>query len=145
MSERFKICCAVHLILIKDGKILLQRRNNPTKYFCGMLGMPAGHLEANENVYEALKREMKEELDIDVMNSKIVQVMNVNGIIDVYDEYFFVCDYTGEIKNNEENNTSSIGWYDINSEIDELIPYQKYALEKYLESEDNKFTIFGWN
>ena len=49
MEERFKIACAVHFIIIKDGKILLQRRNNPNKYGYGMLGMPAGHLEANEN------------------------------------------------------------------------------------------------
>ena len=105
MTERFKICCAVCLILIKDGKILLQLRNNPNKYGYGMLGMPSGHLEPNENVYDAFKREMKEELDIDVTNSKIVQVMNVNGETDVYDVDYFVCDYTGEIKNNEYRNS----------------------------------------
>lgn len=145
MVERFKIACAVHLILIKDGKILLQRRNNPNKYGYGMLGMPAGHLEANENVYDAFKREMKEELNIDVVNSKIVQVMNLNGDTDVYDAYFFVCEYTGEIKNMEEENIKSLEWADINSDIESLMPYQKYALSKYLESSDNKFTMYGWN
>ncbi len=145
MTERFKICCAVCLILIKDGKILLQLRNNPNKYGYGMLGMPSGHLEPNENVYDAFKREMKEELDIDVTNSKIVQVMNVNGETDVYDVYYFVCDYTGEIKNNESDESKSIGWYDINTEIDKLLSEEKYALEKYLESEENKFTVFGWD
>ncbi len=145
MVERFKIACAVHLILIKDGKILLQRRNNPNKYGYGMLGMPAGHLEANENVYDAFKREMKEELNIDVVNSKIVQVMNLNGDTDVYDAYFFVCEYTGEITNMEEENIKSLEWADINSDIESLMPYQKYALSKYLESSDNKFTMYGWN
>lgn len=145
MVERFKIACAVHLILIKDGKILLQRRNNPNKYGYGMLGMPAGHLEANENVYDAFKREMKEELNIDVVNSKIVQVMNLNGDTDVYDAYFFVCEYTGEITNMEEENIKSLEWADINSDIESLMPYQKYALSKYLESNDNKFTMYGWN
>ena len=45
MGERFKIACAVHLILIKNGKILLQRRGNPNKYGYGMLGMPAGQIQ----------------------------------------------------------------------------------------------------
>ena len=145
MNERFKIACSVHLILIKDGKILLQRRNNPNKYGYGMLGMPAGYLEASENVYDAFKREMKEELDIDVFNSKIVQVMNLKGDTDIYDAYFFICDYNGEIRNNEENNTKSLEWIDINSDIEGLMPYQKYALSKYMESNDNKFTIYGWD
>lgn len=144
MDDKFKIFCAVHLILIKDGKILLQRRNNPNKHGYGMLGMPAGHLEANENVYDAFKREMKEELDIDVTSSEIVQVMNLNGDTGVYDAYFFTCEFTGEIKNMEEDNAKSLEWLDINSDIDKFMPYQKYALSKYLESKDNKFTTFGW-
>mgnify|MGYP002869307412 CR=1 FL=1 len=146
MGERFKIACAVHLILIKDGKILLQRRNNPNKHGYGMLGMPAGHLEANENVYDAFKREMKEELDIDIIDCEIVQVMNLNGDTDVYDAYFFTCDYSGDIKNMEEDNAKSLEWIDINSNIEKLMPYQKYALSKYLENcNDNKFTLYGWN
>lgn len=144
MGERFKIACAVHLILIKNGKILLQRRGNPNKYGYGMLGMPAGHLEPNENVYDALKREMKEELNIDVTSSQIVQVMNLKSDTEVYDAYFFVCEYTGEIKNMEEENIKSLEWMDINSDIENLLLYQKYALSKYLESEDNKFTTYGW-
>ena len=145
MEERFKIACSVHLILIKDDKILLQMRNNPNKYGYGMLGMPAGHLEANENVYDAFKREMKEELGINVTNCKIVQVMNLKGDTDVYDAYFFTCDYLGNIKNMEKENVKSFVWIDINSNIEKLMPYQKYALSKYLESKDNKFTIYGWD
>ena len=145
MSERFKICCAVHLILIKDGKILLQRRNNPNKHGYGMLGMPAGHLEKGENVYDAIKREMKEEIGIDVIDSQIVQVMNLNGDTDVYDAYFFTCTYTNEIKNMEENNVKTLEWHDVFNNIENLMPYQQYALTKYLEDKNNKFTVFGWN
>ena len=145
MKERFKICCAVHLILIKDGKILLQRRSNPNKYGYGMLGMPAGHLEENENVYDAFKREMNEELGIEVTSCEIVQVMNLNGDTDVYDAYFFICDYNGKIENKEEENANALEWHDINSDIEGIMPYQKYALSKYLENNDNKFTTYGCN
>lgn len=145
MNERFKICCAVHLIIINDGKILLQKRNNPNKHGYGTLGMPAGHLEPGENIYEALKREAKEEIDIDVIESKVVQVMNLNGDTDVYDAYFFTCKYTGEIKNMEEENAKSLEWHDIDKPIENLMPYQQYALSEFLENPDNIITTFGWN
>ena len=145
MEERFKIYCAVHLILIKDGKILLQRRTNPNKHGFGMLGMPAGHLEDNENVYDAFKREMKEELNIDVTKSEIVQVMNLKGDTGTYDAYFFTCEYDGEITNNEIENSKQLEWIDVNSPIEKLMPYEAYALEKYLEDKDNKITIYGWD
>ena len=142
--ERYKICCAVHLIMIKDGKILLQRRNNPEKHGYGMLGMPAGHLEPNENVYDAFKREMKEELDIDVTSSEIIQVMNLNGDTDVYDAYFFVCEYNCEIKNMEADNAKTLEWIVVSYNIDKLMPYEQYALNMYLADKNNKFTTFGW-
>lgn len=144
MVDRFKIFCAVNLILIKDGKILLQRRNNPEKYGYGMLGMPGGHLEENENIYDAIKREIKEELNIDLTNIEIVQVMHVKGE-GVYDNYFFTAEYTGEIRNMEKDESKTIEWADLDSGIKDLLPYQRYALDKYLESKDNKFTIYGWD
>ncbi len=143
MEERFKMCCAAHLIMIKDGKILLQKRNNPNKHAYGKLGMPAGHLEPNESIFDTFKREMKEELDIDVTKCEVVQVMNLKGDTDVYDAWFFTCEYTGEIKNMEEENSKLLEWVDISSNIENIMPYQQYALDKYLEGKE-KFTVYGW-
>lgn len=119
---------------------------NPNKHGYGKLGLPAGHLEANENVYEALKREMKEELNIEVENPKLVQVMNLNGYTDVYDAYFFYCEkYIGKIVNVEANNSSSIEWHDLKFPINDLLEYENYALKEYFENPENKFTLFGWD
>ena len=143
--ERFKVCVAVHLILIKDGKILLQRRNNPNKHSYLKLGMPAGHLEKGENVNQAIEREIKEELDITITDYELVQVMNLNGDTDVYDAYFYVCNsYNGEIKNNELDNAKTLEWHDINKPIEDLMEYEQYALNKYLENKNNYFTLYGW-
>ncbi len=50
-------------IIIKDGNILLIRRlKNGQKYYV----FPGGGVEGVENFEEALKREMKEELGIDI-------------------------------------------------------------------------------
>ena len=114
--NRFKICVAVHLIIIENGKILLQRRCNPNKHGYGMLGLPAGHLEINENVYDAMIREAKEELDINLVDFELVQIMNLNGDTDVYDAYFFLAKkYDGIIKNNEVDESKELEWHAISA------------------------------
>ena len=144
--ERFKIFCAVHLMIIKDNKILLQRRNNPNKYGYMKLGMPSGHLEANENVREAMVREVKEELNINLIDFELVNIMNINGEDGVYDGYFFICNnYDGTINNNELENASSLEWHSIDEPIEDLLPYQQYALEKFKENQSLIFTMYGWD
>ena len=74
MKEKF--LSAVHLILIKDDKILLQKRKG-SKLWPGYYALPAGHIDAGETQYDALVREAKEELDIiinpeDIINDYIV-------------------------------------------------------------------------
>ncbi|KKU10373.1 MAG: NUDIX hydrolase, partial [Parcubacteria group bacterium GW2011_GWF1_45_5] len=51
-------------IIEKDGKFLLVKRNN-TKTFEGYWGLPGGNLEEGENFEDAVKREIKEEVNLD--------------------------------------------------------------------------------
>jgi len=70
MKSKFR--CAVHLILINQNKILVQKRKG-TKLWPGYYGLPAWHIEICENQYEALIREVKEELGIEI---KIKDIIN---------------------------------------------------------------------
>jgi 8-oxo-dGTP diphosphatase len=61
---------AVAGLIFRDGKILLtKRKRDPYK---GYWDMPGGFMEYGENPNEALSRELKEELDINVSNFKII-------------------------------------------------------------------------
>lgn len=71
--------------------------------------------------------------------------MNLNDDTGLYDAYFFTCEYNGEIKNAEANMSKILEWHDISNPIEKLIPYEAYALEKYLEDKNSKFTIYGWH
>lgn len=62
-NERFKITPAVHLLLIKNGKILLLRRKN-TGFYDGSYSVVAGHLDGGETATSAMIRETKEECGI---------------------------------------------------------------------------------
>mgnify|MGYP000957974839 FL=1 len=66
------------MIKNEDGKkqILLSKRKN-TGYKDGEYELPGGHLEENEDLYEAMIREAKEELGISLnrQDLKIVHIM----------------------------------------------------------------------
>jgi 8-oxo-dGTP diphosphatase len=57
-------------IYLKDGKMLLLKRNvEPFKGFWHVVG---GHVDENETLKEALKREFKEETSLDVEVGEII-------------------------------------------------------------------------
>ena len=61
---------AVHLFLIKDGKILLLRRSN-TGYEDGKYSVVAGHIDGDEDEKTAMIREAREEAGIEIARSNI--------------------------------------------------------------------------
>jgi len=60
----------VNIALVKDSKILLQRRSN-TSWAGGMLCLPGGHLEEGETASEAAIRELKEELGLAITPGRV--------------------------------------------------------------------------
>lgn len=63
MSERFKVTPSVFIAAVKDNQVLLQKRQN-TGFYDGYFDLPSGHLEDNEDVLSAAKRELEEETGI---------------------------------------------------------------------------------
>ena len=59
-------------ILVKGAKFLVERRRWDETIDPGIVCLPAGHVEANESLEDALKREMMEELGIKVNGFKLV-------------------------------------------------------------------------
>ena len=63
--KKFMVRCAVHLFLIKDGKVLVERRMN-REYCDKMYDVIASHIIGNESVIDAVIRTAKVEVNIDV-------------------------------------------------------------------------------
>lgn len=136
-KDREKFLSSIYLIIKnKEGKILLQRRQG-TKLWPGFLALPAGHLDVGEDAYEAAIREAKEELDIDIKVDNISDVFVVNrknkSLLPYYDVYFELNGYNGEIKINEPNKCSELVWFSINSLPEDMIEFEKIALNNYLK------------
>ena len=88
--ERFKLVTSVHLILIKEGKVLLLRRYH-TGYKDGNYSVVAGHIDGNESVIKAMQREAMEEAGIKIQETdlKIVHVMHRKSEDRENIDYFF--------------------------------------------------------
>ena len=108
-KEQFKIPAAAHLFLMSGDKILLHLRKNSS--FENMYGVVAGHLDGNESATDAIIREAKEEVDIDIKREdiKLATISHSNANDTEYIQFFFFCDkWDGEICNVEENKCSGL-------------------------------------
>ncbi len=143
--DHIKLPVAVHLLIVKDGYILLQRRFR-TGYEDGKYGVVAGHINGDEQILEAMFREAKEEagINLDLDSTKVVQVMHRKKTNEERIDYFLDCvSWTGEIKNMEPNKCDDLSWFSIENLPDNMIEYVQYAINCYLEQK--QFTSFGWD
>ena len=131
MSRWWEFYAAVYGIIKNDsGKILMQRRAN-TGFNDGILQLPSWHLEWEETYFQALKREMKEEINIDIDDSDIVlshvwhRIHKWDRVY--YDIYLEITKYRWEIKNNEPDKCSELDFFDIHTP--DFTPYNKIALK----------------
>lgn len=90
-------------IIVKGNKFLVERRRMDKKIDPGIICLPAGHVEPDENLEDALKREMLEELGIHVKTMTFVcknYYVASNG--EKQHAYCYkILDYDGNLQNNE--------------------------------------------
>lgn len=139
MAQKFKIYFAVYLVLEKDGKILMAKRSN-TGYMDGMYSLVAGHVDGNETVYQAMQRETKEEVNVDIliedMNVVHVSHRNSNGGEREYiDVYLKASNFSGELKNLEPHKCSDLTWFEYDNLPKEIVPDVKKVLEDISKGE----------
>lgn len=136
MKELFK--SAVHIILTKDNKILLQKRKG-SKLWPGYYALPAGHIDSGENQYDALVREAKEELDILLDPKNILKeycvlrrnFFNIDGKkLEPYIDYYFdFTDYIGVPRIVEEDKCEELLWVPPDNLPHPFINYEGAFLE----------------
>lgn len=121
MKKRHTIKCAVFLLLTRlngqNEEILLQRR-----YHTGLLdglydASCSGHLEMNETVKDAMKRETKEEIGIILQKEDLEIITTMHALVDS-EEYIFITFYANKFEGiptiMEPNKCDDLRWFDIN-------------------------------
>ncbi|OLD13369.1 MAG: hypothetical protein AUI97_04395 [Crenarchaeota archaeon 13_1_40CM_3_52_17] len=102
-SHRRTIADCVDGILVERKKFLVEKRRDDDDADPGLIEIPGGHVDPGETLEYALKREMKEELGVDVEKAKLVQkslVTATNGERQRI-HYFHVEKWNGRIRSTE--------------------------------------------
>jgi 8-oxo-dGTP diphosphatase len=75
-------CAFIHHSFNGTEKVFLPKRADTKKFLPGVYEMPGGHIDFGENIVDGLKREIQEELEVEI---------NIG-------DPFAVFDYTNEVK-----------------------------------------------
>lgn len=143
MADRFRLIPTSHLILIKDGKILLSRRFN-TGWGDGMYSVVAGHLEGGETFLQAMSREAKEEagIDIDVSDMRVVHVVHRKSDEERVDVFISADRWKGEPRVMEPEKCDDMGWFPVDELPENVVPYVRQAIGMVLKGE--AYSEHGW-
>jgi mutator protein MutT len=113
-------------VLVRNNKILLPKRSSNLKKYPNLYEFPGGKVESGETLKEALKRELSEELSIDVDVCDIIEFDNNVLTTDKFIlTIFIIKKWNNELKINPE----------INSEILEIDIDQLETVENLLETD----------
>lgn len=141
MSLTNHIIPAAALWLERDGQIFVGRRVN-TGYHDGLLNLPAGHIDPGETPIEAIVREVKEEVGIEVPGDELMFLhtqynRNVSEGKADRTHYYFKYELPAEIEpfNAEPDKCSETFWVPVGERIDEFFPFMRGAVEAILAGE----------
>ena len=142
-TDRFTLRAATYLLLIKDNKLLLQRRFN-TGWEDGKYSLIAGHLDGKEQITHTMARETLEEAGIIVKPNDlhVVHTMHRNSNQE-YIDFFLVADAwegTPEIK--ELDKADKMEWFPLDNLPENTLPHVKHAINCYSKKET--FSEFNW-
>ncbi len=142
-KERFKLIPAVHIILLRDGKVLMLRRFN-TGWMDGRYSLIAGHFDGGETARHAAAREAMEEaaVRIDEEDLEFAHVMHRHSDTERVDFFFVARKWSGEPRNAEPNKCDWMGWFPVGSMPDNTVPYIRLALENV--EMGVKYSEFEW-
>lgn len=142
--ERHGSTVDVHLVLRRNGRILLGQRQN-TGFADGQFHLPAGHLEQGESVVAAVIREAQEELgvEIDADDLRFLHVMHNGDGGGRIGLFFEVRSWRGTPENREPEKCRCLDWFSLERLPTELVPYARTALEQALVH-DEALSVVGW-
>ncbi|NRQ37600.1 NUDIX domain-containing protein [Nonomuraea sp. NN258] len=141
MSGRFRAIVDVHVLLLRDGHVLLARRAG-TGYGDGLWHLPSGHLEAGESVTAGCVREAKEEVGVDLDPADLAFAHVMHRAPDRVGFFFAAVRWRGEPYNAEPDKCAELGWWPLDGLPADTIGYPAAAIAHI--GDRVPFALYGW-
>lgn len=123
---------AMGIIYNKEKGLLLEKRND-TGEWC----TPGGAIELGESLEDALKREIKEETNLEFVNPKLFDInANVHMVYPNGDEVYYtdivyeINDFYGNLKPDEES--TELKFFDLDKLPENIMPTQIRYIESFV-------------
>lgn len=140
MSERYQSRIVVDLLLERKNEItckkeILMMLRQGTGHRDGQFDLPGGHLEEGEDLFDAMIREAKEEIGIDVKR-KYLKISHINhhytkGVLKFL---FTVEKYQGNPTNAEPDKCAEIKWVEPDKLPENTIPRISAEIENLMKN-----------
>ena len=121
-------------ILYNEEKGLLLEKRTDTGEWC----IPGGAIELGETLEEALRREIKEETNLDISNPKLFDIKaNVHMVYPNKDEVYYtdivfeISNFCGELKPDKES--TELAFFPLNRLPQNIMPTQIEYVRKFAE------------
>ncbi len=98
-------------VFIRNKKLLMEKRSESRKVYAGFLMCPSGHIEGKESFPNAIKREMKEEMGIDVREAQYLFTIDDSDPFSGYEfrhNFMLIGSFEGQITKSDE--AESLEW-----------------------------------
>lgn len=135
MSERYLSRIGVDIFLERKNeetgkKEILMLKRAGTGYYDGYYDLPGGHLEKDEDIFDGMIREAKEEIGI-MINRDDMEILHIyhrykGGMLKFV---FKASKYEGVLKNAEPENSEKIEWIEIENLPENIVPSIKVELK----------------
>ena len=127
----------VVLVIYKDGKVLLQKREDN-----GMWALHGGGMDVGETYIDTLNREIEEELGITPIDPKLLGIFSGEKMYHKYEKskdevyvlsHAFICsDYEGDIKFTD-GEVKELKWFDVDNLPENIFHLNKPVIDSLKE------------
>jgi 8-oxo-dGTP diphosphatase len=151
MVDRFRVVPAAYVLLRRGDEVLLQLRTGTGYMDDHWATAAAGHVEADESVFEAAVRETREELGVDIDPGDLEPLCGMhrtggNGLpIDERVDFFFGCHrWQGEPRVMEAAKNAGLRWASLDDLPEPVVPHERYVLDHLRDDTLGAVVTFGF-
>lgn len=148
--ERFRVVPAAYVLFRRGADVLLQLREG-TGFMDGhWASAAAGHVEAEESVFEAACREALEELGVSIRREQLTPLTAMHRTqrnhqsIDERVDFFFECrSWQGEPRLMEEK-AAALEWFPLDALPAPVVPHELFVLDHLRSGTLPPIVTFGF-